>query len=247
LRLFVRKTMSDKVFSGFPSGSAVTPIPNLFFTEVMPMVEGVVELKAVLHIFWLLSRRRGYPQMVTGAELLADQILMSGIEAIGTTKEEMLHQALQQAVQHGIMLRVRIDREGRTDDAYLINNEAGRAAVGKIERGELPQLSRIPAQGDIKGTLPRDIFSLYERNIGILTPLIAEQLQEAERLYPADWIEGAFKEAAALNKRSWKYILRILERWAIEGRDDGKSGRDTEKESDREKYIRGKYGHMVKG
>jgi hypothetical protein len=34
---------------------------------------------------------------------------------------------------------------------------------------------------------------------------------------------------------------------AIEGKDDGQSGRDTEKERDREKYIRGKYGHMVKG
>ena len=35
------------------------------------------------------------------------------------------------------------------------------------------------------------IFSLYEQNIGLLTPLLAEQLVEAERRYPAGWIEDA--------------------------------------------------------
>lgn len=236
------------MFTGFPSRVEVTPIPNLFFTAVIQRISGVAELKTVLHVFWLLSRRRGYPQFITCNELLADSILMGGIEVAGKTKEEVLSQALQQAVQHGIMLHVRIDREGHPEDAYFINNEAGRDTVSKIEQGKLPSLilsSRKGEEAEIK-PLP-NIFSLYEQNVGMLTPLIAEQLQEAERLYPADWIEGAFKEAAALNKHSWKYILRILERWAIEGKDDGKSGRYSEKESDREKYIRGKYGHMVKG
>jgi DNA replication protein len=240
--------MSERVFTGFPSGAEVTPVPNLFFTAVMPQISGVAELKAVLHIFWLLSRRRGYPQFVTYAELLADPILMGGMEAVGEPKEDVLREALRQTVQHGIMLHVRIDREGQPEDTYFINNEAGRDAVSKIEQGKLPSLvlsSRKGGEAEIK-PLP-NIFSLYEQNIGMLTPLIADQLQEAERLYPADWIECAFKEAAALNKHSWKYILRILERWAIEGKDDGKSGRYSEKESDREKYIRGKYGHMVKG
>ena len=235
------------MFTGFPSGAEVTPVPNLFFTAVTPRIGSVAELKTVLHIFWLLSRRRGYPQFVTCSELLSDPILMGGIETVGEPKEELLRESLRQAVQHGIMLHVRIDREGQPEDVYFINNEAGRDAVSKIEQGKLPHLSPVPARRDTTGTVPSDIFSLYERNIGMLTPLIAEQLQEAEKLYPADWIEDAFKEAVALNKRSWKYILRILERWAIEGKDDGKSGRYSEKESDREKYIRGKYGHMVKG
>ena len=222
--------MGDKVFSGFPSGAEVTPIPNLFFTAVMPQIGSAVELKVVLHVFWLLSRRRGYPQLVTCNELLSDPILMGGIEAIGAAKEELLRQALQRAAQHGIMLHVTIDRSGKLEDAYLINNEAGRDTVGKIEQGVLPQLSLTPAIEETKGALPRDIFSLYERNIGMLTPLIAEQLKEAEGLYPADWIESAFREAVALEKRNWRYILRILERWATEGKDDGKSGRNTEKE-----------------
>ena len=235
------------MFAGFPSGAEVTPVPNLFFTAVMPNIGSVAELKTVLHIFWLLSRRRGYPQFVTGSELLVDPILAGGLGASGLAKEETLREALQRAVQHGIMLIVKIDRDGQPEDVYFINNDAGREAVRKIEQGQIPHLSPAPAQDDGKTPVPRDIFSLYERNVGMLTPLIAEQLQEAERLYPSDWIEAAFKEAASLNKRSWKYILRILERWSIEGKDDGKFRGDTEKKTDREKYIRGKYGHMVKG
>jgi DNA replication protein len=239
--------MSERVFTGFPARAEVTPVPNLFFTEVAPQIDSVNELKVVLHIFWLLSRRRGYPQFVTSSELSTDPILMGGMEAVGAAREEVLRRALQEAVKHGIILRVGVDRAGQIEDAYLINNDAGRDAVTKIEQGDLPHLLSASARSDIKAAVPGDIFSLYEQNIGMLTPLIAEQLQEAKILYPPEWIESAFKEAVALNKRSWKYILRILERWATEGKDDGKFGRYTKKGRDREKYVKGKYGHMVKG
>jgi len=151
-------------------------------------------------------------------------------------------------VQHGIMLHLRIDRDGQAEDVYFINNETARGAINKIQRGELPPLVSAPRQGQEVEIEPMpNIFSLYERNIGMLTPMIAEELKDAETLYPADWIESAFKEAVITTKKpSWKYIARILERWATEGKDDGKSGRDFKKEDDREKYIRGKYGHMVK-
>ncbi len=238
--------MTKKPFSGFPARAEVTPIPNLFFTAVMAQIDDIAELKTILHVFWLLSRRRGYPQFITYNELLSDPILMDGIEGVAKPKDEILRQALDQAVQHGAMLYLRIDREGQPEDAYFINNEAAEEMVSQIQQGKLPQMVSIPSRGERAETMPPpNIFSLYEQNIGMLTPMIAEELQEAEKTYPAEWIESAFKEAVALNKRSWKYIARILERWATEGKDDGKLGRDFKKEDDREKYIRGKYGHMV--
>ena len=57
--------------------------------------------------------------------------------------------------------------------------------------------------------------------------MVAEELREAERTYPPNWIEDAFREAVELNKRNWRYIRRILERWAAEGKDDGVDWRDT--------------------
>ncbi len=239
--------MTEKLFPGFPARAEVTPIPNLFFSTLVPQIDSIFELKTILHVFWLLSRRRGYPQFVTYNELVSDPTLMGSMEAEVGSKEEMLQQALDQAVQRGIVLHLEIDRDGQPEDAYFINSEAAREAINKIRQGKLPQLVLSPRKAEKAEIKPQsDIFSLYEQNIGMLTPMIAEELQDAEKLYPAEWIGSAFKEAVALNKRSWKYIARILERWAIEGKDDGKSGRDSKKEDDREKYVRGKYGHMVR-
>jgi DnaD/phage-associated family protein len=93
---------------------------------------------------------------------------------------------------------------------------------------------------------PREsIFTLYEQNIGMITPMIAEELKEAEKVYPEQWIKQAFEEAVVLNKRSWRYISRILERWAGEGKEDGKY-RQSFKKNSPNKYIEGKYGHLVK-
>ncbi len=64
-----------------------------------------------------------------------------------------------------------------------------------------------------------DIYTLYEQNIGSLTPILSERLREAEKLYPAAWVEEAFEEAVNYNRRSWAYIVRILENWANDGRE----------------------------
>jgi DNA replication protein len=63
-----------------------------------------------------------------------------------------------------------------------------------------------------------NIFVLYEQNIGLLSPLIADELRDAADRYPADWIEAAFREAVEHNKRNWRYIRAILRRWETEGR-----------------------------
>ena len=88
------------------------------------------------------------------------------------------------------------------------------------------------------------IFALYESLVGTLAPLIADELTEAERLYPAEWLEAAFREAAAQNARSWRYVSRILERWAIEGRDHATTERRSCRRTSR--YFRGKYGRILK-
>jgi DnaD/phage-associated family protein len=87
------------------------------------------------------------------------------------------------------------------------------------------------------------VFALYEALIGTMSPLIADELAEAERLYPQEWLEGAFREAAAQNARSWRYVSKILERWAVEGRDHAKTERDPGAES---RYLSGKYGAIVR-
>jgi len=88
-----------------------------------------------------------------------------------------------------------------------------------------------------------NIFVLYESNIGALTPILREKLMEDEQTYPPEWIEDAIREAVELNKRSWRYVQRILERWAAEGREDEASRRA--REGDRRRYIEGKYADYI--
>ncbi len=90
------------------------------------------------------------------------------------------------------------------------------------------------------------IFALYEQNIGLLTPLLAEKLQDAEGRYPLEWIEAAFEEAVSNNKRNWRYIERILERWAVEGMNSGKDRGPAERSLDPDKYTKGKYAFLFR-
>jgi len=226
-------------FSGFPRRMRFTPVPNLFFSQLLPQIDDLAELKVTLHIFWTLYAKRGYPKFVTYGELLGDKTLMSGLG-----NGQALRQGLEQAVSRGTLIHLTLVREGRTQDLYFLNTESDREAVAKIERQEL-DLGALPRKEPCLEAKERpNIFTLYEENIGMLTPMIAEELKEAERLYPASWIEEAFREAVSLNKRRWRYISTILERWAAEGKEHGEPGRDSKE--DTAKYFKGRYGHLVK-
>jgi DnaD/phage-associated family protein len=161
---------------------------------------------------------------------------------------EVLSSALEMAVKRGTILHLILDRNGAPEDVYFLNTESDIKALAKIQNGELALVglkARGQAYSDVETEEQPDIFTLYEQNIGMLTPMIAEELREVENLYPEAWIKDAIKEAVSLNKRSWRYIARILERWSVEGRGDGAYRRDFKK-TDPDKYYRQKHGHMVK-
>ncbi len=233
-----------KGFGGFPLKSKFTPIPNIFFSEVLPQIDDIAELKVMLHIVWVLYQKRGYPRFVTYGELTADPVLMRGMESQGSAPE-VLRQALNQAVSRGTLLCLKLERDGEAHELYFVNDDEGRKAVERIKSGELKPGALVKAEPyQIRPEQP-DIFTLYEKNIGMVTPIIAEELKEAEKLYPASWLQDAFKEAADLNKRNWRYISRILERWAAEGKHDGEPGRYSKADSSPEEYRR-RYGHLLK-
>jgi DNA replication protein len=228
-----------KPFDGFQKNMRYTPLPNVFFSQLMPDVQDLAELKVVLHIFYLLYQKKGYPKYVADAELTSDKALMSGVGGA-----EALRRGLQQSVDRGILIRCDLEREGKPIILYFLNSEEGREACSKIGSGEI-DVAAFPVREACEDVAEAsNIFELYERNIGMLTPMIGDELKEAEQIYPASWIEDAFREAVSRNKRSWKYIEAILKRWTREGRGDGETGRDSKEDPD--KYVKGKYGHVVK-
>ncbi len=235
-----------KPFAGFPARMDFTPVPNLFLSQVMPEISDINELKTTLHIMAEVYRKKGYIRFVTFSELLANQSLIKNLESTGEATQETLRRALEMAAERGVILHLVAELDGGAEDIYFVNTEADRRAVAKIENGELklPGLKASIKPPPATEELP-DIFTLYEENIGMLTPMIAEELKEAERLYPPSWIRDAIREAASLNKRSVRYIIRTLEHWSAEGRGYGTHRRISEKE-DPDKYIKGRYGHMVR-
>ncbi len=219
-------------FQGFPSkASRQTPIPNLFFTAVLPLIDDLAELKVTLQLIWKMSWKKGYPRFVTLKELAGDLDLMSGLALDGKDPSQELAVGLKRVIARGTFLHLGVEREEATEHLYFLNTDADRRAIvrvqdGQLDLGGLPKVEAVPEPPE-----HRDIYSLYEENVGVLSPLIAEDLKEAEELYPFPWIVEAFKEAARLNRRSWRYIQRILENWKAEGQPHGKLGRHTEQVS----------------
>ncbi len=231
-------------FQGFPSGGRVqyTAIPNVFFSALLPQINDINELKTTMHIIAALYNRKGYPRFIRYSELTGDVVLMQGLNS----SEETLRDALKKAVERGTLLSLSIENDNFSENIYLLNDESSRQAVEKIRAGEL-KLAGLKAGATTPAPaepLP-DIFTLYEQNIGMLTPMIADELRDAEKLYPEDWIRDAIKEAVLHNKRNIKYIAKILENWSVEGRSDGTYQRDS-KAAGPDKYFKGKYGHMVR-
>jgi DNA replication protein len=232
-------------FKGFPARSQFTAVPNAFFSTLLPQISDIAELKVTLHIFQTLYQKRGYPRFTSYQELLANKSLMSSLKEAERTPEEALHKALAMAVKRGTILQLALDRDGRTEDIYLLNDEPGRQTKTRIESGEINLSGLEPKEPALVDTEERpNIFTLYEQNIGMLTPMIREELVDALKVYSESWIGDAIKEAVNQNIRKKSYILAILERWAAEGRDDG-TYRGDSKKTGPDKYIKGKYGHIV--
>lgn len=221
-------------FAGFPPGkNPYIPVPESFFTALVPIIEDIGELKITLHLFHLLYRKHGAPRCASDRELLADPQLRQALRRQGDPRppEERLHAALELAVAHGVLLRVRVRVDGEVIGWYFFNTERSRRAVARLLDGELsPEVlldleaaAGLPAERAFGRLLTLEverpnIFSLYEQNVGLLLPLVAEELREAEARYPREWVEEAFRQAVQQNKRKWSYIRAILRRWETEGK-----------------------------
>jgi DnaD/phage-associated family protein len=234
-------------FAGFPAGKlATTPIPNLFFSELLPLVDHLAELKATLHLFWLIGRKTGALRYARLDELLADDRLLEGLAETPATAEVILRDALERAIARGTLLRTTVRRGDVTEDWYMVNSANGREVLEKLHSGELDLLADVAEEVQLQVERP-PVFVLYEQNIGLLTPMIAEELRDAERHFPAEWLADAFREAATNNKRSWRYVRAILERWRVQGKDAGRPKTDIPDDAEARKryYVPEGYEDLI--
>jgi DNA replication protein len=216
-----------KGFPGFPDGKLrTTLVPNLFFSDLLPNIDNIAELKVTLYAFWAMGQKDGQVRYLRLTDFLNDTEFVKGLGPTATLATEALMDGIERAVARGTFLHVNIESADGVMDLYFFNTEKGRAAFEGITKGEW----RPNPDEDEPITLlveRPNIFILYEQNIGPLTPMVADELRDAEQSYPVRWIEEAIETAVANNVRKWRYIIAILERWRQEGKKDESYGRDS--------------------
>ena len=173
------------------------PVPASLLGSLLAEIDDVAELKCALRAAGLAAQTSGAPKRVPASRLETDSALLA---ALGSPEE--IRRGVGLAVERGVLLEA--------SGWLLLRTPENEQAVERL--GLAPEYYG-------EGRAERlNVYELYEQNIGMLTPLIAEELRDAEREYPAGWVESAIREAAAGNVRSWRYISAILERWKNRGR-----------------------------
>ena len=98
-----------------------------------------------------------------------------------------------------------------------------------------------------------DVFEVYKKEI-MGSPdesaSIPEDMEEDLKLtvgrFSASRVIGAIREGLRQKRRDWRYIVGILRNWEREEREAKfPSDKGSHRKQDPDKYIKGKYGHMV--
>ena len=140
------------LFAGFPSGkNPYVPVPEVFFTELLPEIEDTAELKVTLHLFWLLAQKQGDPRCVNERELVADRVLLQSLKRKGDPRpvEERLYKGLEKAVARGTILRIHLKvlNEDRDQEdlvhRFFFNTFRSRKNVKELQGGELVPASML--------------------------------------------------------------------------------------------------------
>ena len=224
-------------FTGFSTDDPIK-LPCELFTEVLPAITQPAELKVTLQFFYLLRGSRRRPRMVEWADFRGDANLARSLRAVAPlrTTEDVLIEGLAAAVRRGTLLHALIPEGPRVGNWYLANTDRNRVWIARMVDGDITWLPvpQTPAQRPT-------VFTLYEQNIGVLTPMLTEELKEAQETYPAAWLEDAIREAVRSNKRSWRYIRAVLDRW----RRDGRGSSPPTTNDDPKKYISGELSDII--
>jgi DnaD/phage-associated family protein len=201
------------------------PLTSGYLRDLLASTTDLGELKAVLYVS-LLSR-------VTAGSLVDLSLLLAPdvarvIAGTGTPQpsERRVRHALDRAVVNGVLLQLRRGTGEAERVQYLLATEENRDLLKRLARNDesAAAVLDISSHEEVEMYRP-NIFALYERLLGPLTPLMAEELRDAERSYSREWIETAMHEAASYNRRTWRYVQSILQRWESEGAPKSMRGR----------------------
>ena len=176
------------------------------------------------------------------------EVNMIDLSKNGPAGEHKLRRMLAELRSAGYMNRVRITLEkGKFDwltEVYESPSQnpkpasrrfstSGLPTSGPSTSGKLPDIviteeTNTEPDDEVQARANfAEIARAYESEIGPLTSMIADELDDAANTYPQKWIMDAIHEAAVQNKRGWKYCLAILKRWKAQGNQEPQAQNST--------------------
>ena len=188
-----------------------------FLIAVLQRSTDLAQLKVTLYVLEEADARGATGVPLT--DLLAPEIVRSVARPDSPEPgPERVRRAVERALVDGFLLRMTVHHDGEDVPYLLPATESNRALLERVRHGHEDGVAGIhlPDEGAIS-IYRSNVYAAYERHIGPLTPLVAEQLRDAETSYPRLWIEDAIQIAAQANHRHWRYIQAILNRWEEQG------------------------------
>ena len=202
----------------------VIPIPASILTDLVPRITSIEEIQVSLAVIRLLDVAGGFSEPLAEKTIVRDRTLRLALRVEGSPRapDARISKGLDLALARGTLVRLVSAEARKRAIFYYLNTPENRSSIRLMETGQLPAPRTLwPDANPPSITIDRpNAFRLYEQNIGTLTPLIADQISRAIEEYPDDWIEDALAEAVTYNRRSWRYVTRILENWQVYGRQD---------------------------
>jgi DNA replication protein len=214
-------------FDGFnKTENTFIEIPESFISKFLPIANSIGEVKLILYFYWIQEKSGDKFNGLTIENLIADEILLTYFKINIKEPTKLITKALQDLISNLAMLKHSFEYNGISSDYYFINNDKGRLSAQSLLNGNWHPGNQSNFPIHLVMVTP-NIFKLYEENIGPITPILSESLEDAENEYPNEWISEAFKIAIENNVRKWKYIEAVLKRWKEEGKNERTNQKDV--------------------
>jgi hypothetical protein len=119
-------------FSGFNTSTGKnTPIPAAFFTDLLPQVTDLDELRVILWAFRSLDQQQGDLRYLTLEDFIEAEEF---IPSLGKSKKEQMERLLK-ALEGSVRLGALLKAENGDQALFFLNSARGRAALKALSQG----------------------------------------------------------------------------------------------------------------
>ena len=206
--------------------------------RLLPQLQDADEIKLMLFLLCEETRHEGHIFYLTSSQVYQSKDLQQWIGDDETYNR--INKSLSALIDTERLLYY-YEKSIIDEPLIFLNDQKGQLALETLKAEEW---RTMPTDHQFARPLSdeKNVFQLYEENIGALTPLLAEDLATAQAEYPQAWIKDAIHIAVQNNARSWRYIDTILRAWQKEGKHD-QSGRDSQ--TNQRKPAKGKFDDFI--